>query len=289
MHLSYQNRSAQTDDPGISMPGLTPGTGPARAVWILGVFLALTLPMMLVQFLALRIWPAAARHIPVWYHRRVCNLLGIRHHITGRIASGHPVLIIANHVSWLDIPVLGAIAPLSFIAKREVGTWPLIAQLSRLQRTVFVDRTRRTAVGDVAKEMASRLSDGDALVLFAEGTSTDGNRVMPFKTALLAAPFAAASEGTRVQTLSLTYTHVHGVPIGRADRHSIGWYGDMDMGPHAWSLLKAGPLDVSISIGEPLELHTFADRKALARFSEQRVRSEVTKALRSLTNETSEI
>lgn len=264
--------------------------GAVRAGLVLAGFLGMTLPLMPVQALLLKVSRGAARTFPNWYHRRVCRLLGLRVHVAGAVASGRPVLLISNHVSWLDIPVLSSVAPLSFIAKREVGSWPLVAQLARLQRTVFVDRTRRTAVGETTTEMTARLLTGDTLVLFAEGTSSDGLRVLPFKTSLFAAakpprsqaaPVATAPDaGTVVQTIALAYTHVHGLPIGRENRGLIGWYGDMEMGSHAWQLLKAGPIDVHIEIGEPVPLATFADRKALAEHSEQRVRAAVTRLQR---------
>ncbi len=178
------------------------------------------------------------------------------------------MLIVSNHTSWLDIPVLSAVAPVSFIAKKEVAGWPFVSWLAKLQRSVFVDRQRRGAVGETTSEIIRRLQSGDTVVLFAEGTSSDGNRVLPFKTALFAAakPSAKAAEDAPdavVQTLSLVYTRLHGVPFGRADRPLVGWYGDMEMQSHAWQLLKAGPLDVRIRIGPPVPLDSFADRKEL--------------------------
>lgn len=267
--------------PEIDLPGLSRVPGPLRASLILATFMGLTLPLMPVQYLLLKFAPKGARNLPHWYHRAVCRLLGIRLHVHGRVATGRPVLLVSNHVSWLDIPVLSAVAPLSFIAKREVGTWPFVSSLARLQRTVFVDRTRRSAVGHVANEMAGRLASGDTLVLFAEGTSTDGNRLMPFKSALFSSVFKEAGSDLSIQTLALTYTHLHGIPLGRADRHMIGWYGDMEMGDHAWTLLNSGPLDVHITIGEPVAIGNFATRKELASHTEEAVRSAVVATLRS--------
>ncbi len=264
----------------LDWPGINPIGGPLRAIGILTLFAAITVPLMPVQYLLLKMAPRLARSLPQHYHRVVCRLLGIRLTIEGAVAADRPVLVAANHVSWLDIPVLSSIAPLSFIAKREVGTWPVVSTLARLQRTVFVDRERRTNVGKVTSEMSDRLAGGDTLVLFAEGTSTDGNRVMPFKSALFAAAFGAPDAGTSVQTLSLTYTRLHGVPIGRADRHRIGWYGDMEMADHAWYLLQAGPLDVRIVIGEPVPLAEFETRKALASHTEKVIRNNVVETLR---------
>ena len=258
-----------------------------RAVAILAGFLTLTLPLMPVQALFLAInhrkW---TRAFPHWYHRQVCRLLGIRLHIDGELAKG-AVLLVSNHSSWLDIPVVSAVAPVSFVAKREVSTWPLVSWLARLQRSVFVDRQRRTAVGEVAGEIFERLTSGDVLVLFAEGTSSDGNRVLPFKTSLFAAakPSKAVADtspapGIYVQTLAVVYTHLHGVPLARSERPLVGWYGDMELASHAWRLLAAGPLDAHIRIGPPVPLETFSDRKALARYSEGEVRTSVASLLR---------
>ncbi len=269
-----------------------------RAGRILAGFFAMTVPLMPLQALFLRVSPPLARTFPNWYHRQVCRLLGIRLSIDGALAKDQPVLIIANHTSWLDIPVISAVAPVSFVAKKEVGRWPFVSWLAKLQRSVFIDRDRRTAAAGSAREIAARLADGDKLVLFAEGTSSDGNRVLPFRTSLFAAAkpirskpvdeeTQAAGQGelnrsvkAQVQTLTICYTHLHGVPLERADRPLVGWYGDMEMGSHAWQLLKAGPLDVKISIGPPVPLDNFADRKELARHSEAEVRSELVRILR---------
>lgn len=270
--------------------------GSLRAGSILAGFAGLTLPLMPVQAGLVRLAPGLARRLPNWYHRRVCRLIGVRFDLVGEVVGDRPVLLVANHTSWLDIPVLSAVAPVSFVAKKEVGSWPGVSSLARLQRTVFVDRERRSAVGDTAGEIIGRLAAGDNIVLFAEGTSSDGNRVLPFRTSLFAAakpsaaitraPGESPTEGLLsravVQTISITYTRLHGVPLGRADRPLIGWYGDMDLPPHAWQLLKAGPLDARIVVGEPVSLDQFADRKALARHSEDEIRKNVIRNLRGL-------
>lgn len=255
-----------------------------RAAAILASFLAFTLPLMPLQWALLKARSRHARTLPHWYHRRVCRLLGIRIHASGAIDPARATLVIANHVSWLDIPVLSAVAPVSFVAKREVGGWPFIGALARLQRSVFVDRTRRTDTGRQSNEIAERLAEGEAIVLFAEGTSSDGNRVLPFKSSLLAAASAGAgSNGAAppvLQTLTIAYTHIHGLPLGRHHRPLVAWYGDMEAAGHAWELLKTGPVDVHVAIGEALPPELAADRKALARASEAAVRTGMARLLR---------
>jgi 1-acyl-sn-glycerol-3-phosphate acyltransferase len=258
-----------------------------RASLLLAVFLAVTLPLMLVQYVLIKLGSPRAKRLPHFYHKLVCRILGLRLHVTGRIDRTKPVLLVSNHISWLDIPALSALAPVSFVAKAEVGTWPFVSQLAKLQRTVFVDRTKRTLVKSKAGEIAERLAEGDTIVLFAEGTSSDGNRVLPFRSSLFSAaafaPAVANDNGpdVSVQTIAINYTHLHGLPILRHERPMIAWYGEMDMLSHAWSVLKSGPLDVTISVGEPVPLASLRDRKALAAFSEARVRRDYSEQLTS--------
>lgn len=258
--------------------------GAVRATVILTLFALLTLPLMPVQAINNRVSRPWARRLPRWYHIKVCRLLGLRIKVEGEAVRDRAVLLVGNHTSWLDIPVLSAIAPVSFVAKKEVGTWPFISALARLQRTIFVDRERRSAAAKSAEEISTRLAQGDAIVLFAEGTSSDGNRVLPFRSSLFAAVKPSRPEGGEraavVQTFAIAYTRLHGVPLGRADRPRVGWYGDMQIHGHGWELLKRGPLDVSIRIGAPAPLDAFADRKDLARRTEHEVREAVTSALR---------
>ena len=112
-----------------------------RAIFILLGFLALTLPLMPVQFVL------RSKRLPWIYHRLLCKILGVTLIIEGAPPTG-AALLVANHVSWLDIPVLSAIAPLSFIAKREVRVWPLFGAMAKLQRTVFVNRESRHSTGN---------------------------------------------------------------------------------------------------------------------------------------------
>ena len=255
-----------------------------RAALVLAAFLAFTLPLMPLQLLLSWTGSRFARTFPHWYHRQVCKIIGVRLNVEGRVAQEGGVLLISNHVSWLDIVVLSALAPVSFVAKQEVASWPFVSWLAKLQRSVFIDRNRRTEVTDKANEILQRLDSGDHIVLFAEGTSSDGNSVVPFKTALFAAVKPqgekAVHEKVCVQTLALTYTKLYGLPLCRRGRHFVAWYGDMDLASHAWRLLGMGPLDAQIRIGPPVPLDQFADRKALARYAEEKVRHDVTDLLR---------
>jgi 1-acyl-sn-glycerol-3-phosphate acyltransferase len=251
-----------------------------RLVAVVGTLTAITLALMPLQMLALRFeWPLC-RRIPVLYHRIVCALLGVRiREVGARLAEGH-LLIAANHVSWLDIPVLTTRAPMVFVAKREVGTWPLFGLLARLQRSVFVDRERRAKTAHVNREIAARLSGGDPVVLFAEGTSSDGNRVLPFRSGLIGAAEAmvAASDGRSdaprvfVQPLAIAYVGWNGLPAGRQHQPHLAWYGAMDLLPHIGTVIRHGAVDVVLSWGEPIACDGAVDRKQMARTLEAEVR-----------------
>ena len=135
-------------------------------------------------------------------------------------------LIAANHVSWLDIPVLSAALPVSFVAKQEVSGWGIFGSLARLQRSVFVNRDRRHTTGESRDEIQERLKAGDTLVLFAEGTSTDGNRVLQFRSAFFA---SAETDGLIVQPVTIAYDGHWGLPMTRRRRPFYAWYGDMEL------------------------------------------------------------
>jgi len=236
-----------------------------RAVFIIAGFLGVTVLGMPVQWLLLKLHARAARTFPHRYHRLVAALFGMHIHVIGKPVVGEGVLMVANHTSWADIVIFSAVTPLSFVAKTEVGTWPLFGTLARLQRTVFVERQRRSTTGESRDEIRDRLLDGDTLLLFPEGTSHDGNRVLPFKSALLGAAEARLASGAhvKVQPVSVAFTGLHGLPMGRENRPSFAWYGDMEMVPHLWEAMLAGPLDVVVQFHEPLSLDRM-DRKTLA-------------------------
>ena len=251
-----------------------------RAVFIIAAFLVITLLCMPVQWLLLKLGSRAARTFPNRYHRWVAALFGIHIKIVGSPVTGEGVLMVANHTSWADIIIFSAATPLSFVSKAEVARWPLFGTLARLQRSVFVERTRRSATGETRDIIRERLLAGDTLLLFPEGTSHDGNTVLPFKSALLGAAEARLADGrhVKVQPVSTAFTGLHGLPMGRENRPTFAWYGDMEMVPHLWEALLAGPLDVVVQFHAPLSLDGM-DRKTLAARAEEIVRNGQSEAL----------
>jgi 1-acyl-sn-glycerol-3-phosphate acyltransferase len=186
----------------------------------------------------------------------------------------------------LDICVISALSPVVFVAKSEVAGWPILGWLARLQRTVFINRKARHRTGEATAEIADRLLDGNAVVLFAEGTSSEGTRVLPFRSALVGAVHHALGDGTHhthvnVQPMSIAYLRFGGVPIGRGLRERVAWYGDAELMPHLLQMLSFGAVDVTVSWGEATAYDLSADRKAIARDAEQSVRRMTAAALRA--------
>lgn len=235
---------------------------PLRVVRLVLLFIW-TLCLLPVLVVALSLGLPAARTIPLHYHRGVARVLRLAIDTDGVPSRPGPVLFVANHSSWLDIVVLSALAPVSFVAKSEIAHWPGVSIFARLQRTVFVVRHRRqTATSRSA--IGARLAAGDNIVLFAEGTAADGNRVLPFKTSL----FAAAEGGDfspspLIQPVSIAYTHLNHMPLGRRARHHVAWYGRMSLGKHLWHLLGQGEVRIAVTIHPAVRISDFASRKEL--------------------------
>ena len=229
------------------------------------VFYALlTLVLIPIQAASVFLRLPFSKRLPFWYHRMCCRILGIRIEVFGHRSRTRPTLFIANHASYLDIAIYGALIQGSFVAKAEVAKWPIFGLLAKLQNSVFVDRRVRTSRLQ-AKSIVSRLERGDSIILFPEGTSGDGNRVLPFKSALFAvANIKPHGLPLVLQPVSLTYSRLDGIPIGRHLRPLFAWYGDVDMFSHASRLIGLGRLTVTVSFHEPFTIGEFASRKELA-------------------------
>ena len=252
---------------------------PLRASLRLLLYLSWTLLLIPVQALAVTMGWRLREALPLFYHRTCCRIFGIDVEVRGERATTRPVLFASNHTSYLDIMVLASLIPGSVVAKSEVANWPLFGLLAKLQRTVFVVRDRKQAAVQ-RDELTERLVAGDDLILFPEGTSNDGNRVLPFKSAL----FAVAHETIdgvplTVQPVSVSYVALDGMPLGRFLRPFYAWYGDMEMATHIWRVASLGVLTVVVEFHPPAHHEAFASRKTLAEYCQKQVSAGVARAL----------
>jgi 1-acyl-sn-glycerol-3-phosphate acyltransferase len=209
-----------------------------------------------------------------WITQGVCRanlwLSGTAYRVMGRAMTGSGA-VVANHASWFDIFTLNACQRVTFVSKAEVAGWAGIGWLARATGTLFIERDRRAA-GAQARVFAERLRAGERLLFFPEGTSTDGRRVLPFKTTLFGAFFDDGLRGMlHVQPVSVIY---HAPP--GADARHYGWWGDMEFGPHLLSLLAhPGRGRAEVIFHPALAVADYPDRKALARACEDAVRAGV--------------
>lgn len=239
-------------------------SSPWQATGRLLVYLPFTLILLPVQILVLALNLRAARHLPHFYHRLCCRMLGFRVQVKGRISQQRPTLFVSNHISYIDIIAFGSILEASFIAKAEIKDWPLFGLLAKLQRTLFVERRSRHAARQ-RDEIGQRLDAGDNLILFPEGTSYDGQKVLPFKSAL----FSVAEQSVNgppitIQPVSVAYTRLDGMPLRRALRPHYAWYGDMDLLPHLVEMLGIGKVTIEIIFHDPISGDHLPTRKDLA-------------------------
>jgi 1-acyl-sn-glycerol-3-phosphate acyltransferase len=190
--------------------------------------------------------------------RAVCAVIGIKVDAYGALPSKAPRFVVANHVSWTDIIALASIYPLVFLAKSEVACWPVLGLLARLQGTVFVTRGAKQDVSRVNDALADVLRAGGDLVVFAEGTSSDGADVLPFRSAHFAPLEAMAARGEAPTLAPVAISYSDG-----ANKIDVGWYGDMTFLPHLWSLMKRGRTLCHIVFGEEV-VTAGKDRKTLA-------------------------
>jgi len=238
-------------------------------------FLALAAPL---AFASRRLGFKRGPTASVALHRWLCAVLRVR---IRRFGAPGPTrrLIVANHVSWLDILVLGAMERSAFLAKKEVGASRWTRWLVDLQGVVYVDRERNRCIPAVNEAMARCMAAGAPVVLFAEATTSDGTRLLRFRSSHFE---AARRAGAYVQPVYLDYRAVAGLSATRQDRTISAWYGDMAFLPSLWRVLRCGGLDCDVWYGEPIACDAAPDRKALARQAEAAARELKARARRSL-------
>ena len=232
--------------------------------------------MPLVYFASRLFGASSASAVHRTFHRGVARLFGLRLHVHGTPRRGGGTIYVANHATYLDVFVLGSVLDASFVAKAEVAGWPVLGKLARLQDTLFFERDPRRSREQI-ETLREVLRGGRDLIFFPEGTSTDGVRVQPFRSTLLAA--AAGADGIAVQPVSIAYTHYDGAPMAPADRDFYAWYLPMTFLPHFLYGMGLKRADVDVRFGAPVEGSEAPDRKALASRLEAAVRTGLVESL----------
>lgn len=228
-----------------------------RAGLILTTLLVFFVVVTPFQIIAIRLNLPVAAFGQLALCRALLFLLRVEIDRAGELSPERPRLILANHVSWIDILVFGAVEPVCFLAKREVSAWPIIASFAKAQRTVFVDRKRRRSIPGANRAMAERMSERRSVILFPEATTCDGVALGKFHSSHVAAARNLLASDPKtdsvfIQPAAIFYSSPHAV-----------WTGDATLLPHLWEILCGAPLRVNVVFGDPLVYERGSDRKSL--------------------------
>lgn len=243
----------------------TPARGSSlrAAARIAAILLASVLAMPLQWALQPLLRGRARFALPRRWHAALRRALGIHVELAGTPRNLPRTLYVGNHVSHFDIPLLGSLLDARFIAKDDMERWPGMRWVGSLQRTLFVSRRRADAVR-VAAQVEAAMQAGDGLVLFAEGTTSDGTRVAPFKSTLLGL-FTRGAQDWMLQPFTIDVLDVDDVPLDvGGDRDGYAFHGDMQAGAHAWRFLRSRGARVLVVFHAPVPIAPGSDRKALA-------------------------
>ena len=248
-----------------------------RIVFFLFVFIPFMLIVIPAQALVLLLRLPGWNVLPRLFHRIGCIFLGLRVTVIGKPSTGRPTLLVSNHVSWTDIVAIGSVADVTFVAKREVGKWPFVGMMADLQRTIYVDRTRRSDAGRTAEAMGQHMAGNNAVLLFAEGQSDIGTHVLPFRSALIGAAqhamIEAGAKDVMIQPLTIAYTKLQGLPVSRNERSLIAWIKSKSVKQNIAEILSGPVKDVTVAFGTPMPLNEGDNRKAVSKAAENQVRA----------------
>ena len=254
-----------------------------RVLYFLFVYVPFMLIFCPIQYVWTKLKAPGWHAIPMIFHQLGAAFIGLKVTVIGEPVQGRPVLIVSNHISWTDIIAIGSTTPVTFVAKQEVSKWFFVGFMANLHRTLYVDRTRRTDPKRTATEMARRMADGGAVLLFAEGQSDIGTHVLPFRSALVGAAQQAMLEGgageVLIQPLTISYTRLQGLPVSRNERSLIAWIKSKSVKQNIREILTGGVKDVTLAFGTPMPLAQGADRKAVTKMLESTVRALLVRAL----------
>jgi lyso-ornithine lipid O-acyltransferase len=262
---------------------MTSAASPLRATARLCAFVLLSVFMIIVYSACagpLRRW---RRPLQIVWSKGCYRLAGVTVRTFGEPYRAGPALSVANHVSYLDIPVLASLVDGAFVAKREVGSWPLFGTAAKITGTVFVNRSGGDAMSQ-REVLARRLTEGSrGLILFAEGTSTDGSRVAPFKSSLFSiAERPPERRELVVQPVSIAYPRdTEGRALAGDRRTLYCWYGDAALVPHMWRMMGLRGAEAEVRFHAPIRITRPVRRKDLAKAAEAAVAAGVAEAFAS--------
>ena len=241
------------------------------------IFLIIT-ALAPIQYILVKIKLRSRMYIPIIFHKILLKILGIEVKLIGQKASIRPLILAGNHTSYIDIIILGSIMPICFIAKQEIKSWFLFGFLAKLQNTIFIKRKNLRTLENI-KNINKDLGSESAIVLFPEGTTNSGKKVLNFKSSLF--NLFESNNTLRLQNFSLCYTHVNDMPIDNRIRPKISWYGDMNIIAHLSNFLKLSSVNATVVLHPVMSLKGL-DRKTISLSSIKQVKEGIALAIKSI-------
>lgn len=208
---------------------------------------------------------------PLFFHKLAMKIFGIKIEVIGQQDRSKQTLYVCNHISYMDINAIGSvIKEASFIAKKEVSMMPVYGYLSTMQQTAYVSRDRKDALKD-KNALENMVLEGRNLILFPEGTTTDGTHVLPFKSSLFGIVLKdEVKDSMQVQPITLSLLEVDGKkPITKERRNQYVWTTEMDdnLSAHLWQFARGSGAKLRIEFHAPMDVTAFENRKDLAQKS----------------------
>ena len=231
-----------------------------------------------IQFILVKIKLKYRIYIPIIFHKILLKILGVKVKLIGQKTSIRPLILAGNHTSYIDIIILGSIMPICFIAKQEIKSWFLFGFLAKMQNTIFIKRKNFKTLENI-KSINNDLGSNSAVVLFPEGTTNSGKKILNFKSSLF--NIFENNNTLRLQNFSLCYTHVNGMPIDNRTRPLISWYGDMNIVKHLLNFLKLSSVNATLIL-HPVMQFKDENRKTISMLSFKQVKDGIVAAFNNV-------
>ena len=210
-------------------------------------------------------------HMLLLCHRGMLFIAGIKLHVRGEVSDKRPLLMVSNHISYLDVILLGSQTRVRFTPKSDIAKWPVIGNICRLCDAVFIDRSA-SRISSMTGNLHKALMEGKVISLFPEATTGDGIHMIAFKSGFFSlAEGDFGEEGLTIQPVALTYTRIRKLPIDRTQWPDIAWYGDMELLSHVYHLFSLSPVEAELVFLPPIHVTKTDTRKELAAECQRRI------------------
>lgn len=230
----------------------------------LAVFLLASMVTIIVQTTILSILRLRGKRValvyPKLFHAFCYKLVGVNVIVEGEPARGDHIVYIGNHISYLDVQTVGGIVEGTFIAKKDIESWPFFGLMGKMGQTIYMSRNPADAARE-GQMLDERLKEPSPIIIFPEGTSSNGSSILPFKSSLFE---LFLNKNITIQPFTISIISVNGkTPVTTEMRDQYAWHGDMDLIPHLWSFVKSKGTTIKITFQNPIATHSFKDRKLL--------------------------